>query len=256
MKGDLFKGIVQYELQDGHGYKGKLPVFYPDASSIAAVFTASTSVVRRHLPHPGLHLVELVPGRCLVGFTAFEYRASDIGPYNEVSIGFPITFGHRSIPGLDLVTSLARRTFGGYVWQLPVTTERARYGGVQLYGYPKFLADIELRTAGGWVECVLRADGEPILTLRVRQGPARSGRVTRYKTISMKDGVPLATNIYVLPHAMFETFDRSAATLELGTRHAVCEALRAIGLGARPLLSQHIPSSESILFGPRNLIDD
>ncbi len=37
MKGDLFKGIVQYELQDGHGYKGKLPVFYPDASSIAAV---------------------------------------------------------------------------------------------------------------------------------------------------------------------------------------------------------------------------
>ena len=256
MKGDLFRGIVQTEIRDRHGNPARLPVFYQDVASIAAVFTASTRLVCPLLPHPDLHPVQLLPGVCLVGFTAFEYRACDIDPYNELSIAFPVTFGRPSLPAIDLVASLLRRDFRGYVWQLPVTTERAREGGVDLYGYPKFLADIRFRESAGWTECTVGADGEEILALRVRQGPTRPGRLTRYRTISMRQGVPLFTNVLQLPHEFHETLDRGAATLEVAGRHPVCAQLASLGLGARPLLAQSIPSCETVLFAPRNRIDD
>jgi len=51
-----------------------------------AVYTASTRRVRRLLPHPAMNPIEMFPGRCMVAFTAYEYRKTDIGPYNEFSI--------------------------------------------------------------------------------------------------------------------------------------------------------------------------
>ncbi len=256
MKGELFKGLAQLELQDRTGYSGKLPVFYPEVSSLAVALTASTKRVRELLPHPAMHPVELYPGRCLVGISAFEYRVCDIDPYNELSISFPVTVGRRAIPGLHLLASLARRTFAAYVWQLPVTTERARYGGVELYGFPKFLAEITIKSDGGWVEATLGIEGRRILAVRVRQGPTRPGKRIRYRAYTVKDGVPLVANVLTLPHQAFESMDSSEGALELGSGHPICERLGSLDLGAKPLLSQHFPECESVLFGPRNLVDD
>ena len=92
-KGDFFKGVVQWELtSEEFNFKGKLPVFYYDNTAMTAIYTASTTMVRRLLPRHDMHPVEVKRGRALVAFTAFEYRDSDIDPYNEFSISFPITF--------------------------------------------------------------------------------------------------------------------------------------------------------------------
>ena len=115
-RGDFFKGIIQWEMMmKDKSLEGKLPVFYYDSTSMTAIYTASTDKVRRLLPLPDMHPVEGMSGRALVAFTAFEYRKTDIDPYNEFSISFPITFRKKAIPGITVLGMMARRYFTAYV---------------------------------------------------------------------------------------------------------------------------------------------
>lgn len=256
MRGDLFKGIMQWEMSDGRGYSGKLPIFYQDNTSMTETFTASTAKIKKFLPHEDMHPVELYPGRCIVGFTAFEYRQSDIDPYNEFSIAIIITFGKRSIPGVNVLGSLMSKDFTAYVWHLPVTTERARYGGVELYGYPKIIGDIEFTRKAGRIECRLSEKGEHILTLKGKQLPGKQGATLRYRTYSLKDGVPLCANIYTNPIEFAQSLSGNDASIEIGHTHAISTELEEIGLSKKPILYQYSAVNESILFAPRNPIDD
>jgi hypothetical protein len=256
-KGDFFKDVVQLEFAvPEFNWIGKLPCFYYDTTTMTAVYTASTKKVRPYLPLPEMHPVEMIPGRCLVAFTAFEYRDTDIDPYNEFSITVLITFRRRSIPGLTMMVSTLNRCMTAYVWHLPVTTEIARRGGVDHYGYPKFIADIAFERTPGKLTCTLTEGSETILTLTGNTLPTRPEKRTRIRTYSVKNGIPLATNIDVNPMEYAQSKKRNAATLEIGSNHAICRELHEIGLSARPILYQYIPLNEAILFPPRNLMDD
>lgn len=255
-RASFFEGIVQWELTNEKlGFSGKLPVFYYDNTSMTVTYTAPTAMVRRLLPRADMHPVEIVRGKALVAFTAFEYRSTDIDPYNEFSISFPITFGKKGIPGLTALSMMARRYFTAYVWQLPVTTERARIGGVEMYGYPKFLADITFSDERDMLACRLDEGGKNILTLRGRKLKTAPEKVNRFKTYSVKDGVPLAANIHMNPREFARSMNPRAARLELGD-HPISGTIRSLGLSANPLFYLYMPLMEAILFGPRNLMDD
>jgi hypothetical protein len=256
MKSDFFKGIVQWEIKK-EGLEGsfKLPVFYYDNTSITAIYTASTSKVKKYLPHPEMYPVELFPGRCLVGFTAFEYRNTDINPYNEFSISIPISFGKKAFPGIGILRQMLKRAFTVYIWHLPVTTEIARFGGVELYGYPKFIAKIEFSEKGDFVECNLSEGNEHILTLRGKKLKTSKGKQMRYITYSIKDGIPLVANVFVNPIEFAQSMNPSSAEILIGKEHPICKELQEIELGEYPILYQYIPLNEAILFAPRNLID-
>jgi hypothetical protein len=254
MESELFKGVMQLEVT-AESFTGKLPIFYYDNTSMTAIFTASTSKVKEYLPHPDMRLLEFVPGRCLVVFTAFEYRNTDIGPYNEFSIACLVRFRQFQIPLLSVARHLLTRSFPAYIWHLPVTTEIARAGGVGLYGYPKFIGDIEFERSEDWVECRLSEQRAHILTLKGKALPTAKGKAMRYVTYSVRDGVPLVTNVSVNPVEFAQSADRDAAELEIGTDHSICDELNGIGLGKRPVLYQFSPVNEAILFAGRNLMD-
>lgn len=254
MRGELFKGIKQWEFEQA-AKKFKLPVFYYDNTSITAIYTASTSKVKKVLPHSAMNPIEMFPGRCLVAFTAFEYRRTDIDPYNEFSIAFLITFHKLQIPGLTALWQMARRCFTAYVWKLPVTTEIARFGGVELYGYPKFLADITFDRGKEWIECRLSEKGEKILTLKGKTLPTARGKISRYITYSIVDEIPVTANVVIDPLEFAQSRDSQSANLELGAKHPIAEALREIRLSPGPVMYQFSPVTEAILFGGKNLMD-
>ena len=254
MRGDLFKGVKQWEF-DQAGRKFKLPVFYFDNTSITAIYTASTSKVKKLLPHPAMNPIEMRPGRSMVAFTAFEYRKTDIDPYNEFSIAFLTTFDRPQIPGLTALWQLARRCFTAYVWKLPVTTEIARFGGVELYGYPKFLADITFERGREWIECRLSEKGETILSLKGKVLPTARGKITRFITYSIVDGIPVRANVVVDPLEFAQSRDGQSATLELGAKHAIAEALSGLELSSSPIVYQFSPLTEAVLFAGRNMMD-
>jgi hypothetical protein len=255
-RGDFFRGVAQMELvSKDRTMEGKLPCFYYDNTAMTAIFTASTDRVRGLLPRGDMFPVEIWKGRCLAAFTAFEYRSSDIDPYNEFSISFPITFQKRAIPVLTVLSMMARRYFTAYVWQLPVTTERARKGGVDYYGYPKFLADIAFSHENGMLACSLSEGGSDILCLKGKKLKTRKEKTNRFKTYSIKDGVPLAANVFMNPLEFGISVLPGAAQLTLGN-HAIADQLRGIGLSDKPAFYQYMPVMEAILFGGRNLMDD
>jgi hypothetical protein len=254
MRGELFKGIKQWEFEHA-GRKFKLPVFYYDNTSVTAIYTASTSKVRKLLPHPAMNPIEMFPGRCMVAFTAFEYRKTDIDPYNEFSIAFLIAFDKAPIPGLTALWQMTRHCFTAYVWKLPVTTEIARFGGVELYGYPKFLADITFTKSKDWIECRLSEGGESILNLKGKILAAARGKITRFVTYSITEGIPVTANVVVDPIEFAQSRDKQSAILELGTKHPISAALKEMQLSASPVMYQFSPVTEAILFGGKNLMD-
>jgi hypothetical protein len=255
-RGDFFKGVIQWDMMTKDmSLEGKLPVFYYDNTSMTAIYTASTDKVKRLLPLPDMHPVEAMSGRALVAFTAFEYRKTDIDPYNEFSISFPITFRKKAIPGITVLGMMARRYFTAYVWQLPVTTERARKGGVEMYGYPKFLADISFSRENDALTCTLSEGGKNILVLKGQKLKTSPEKVNRFKTFSVKDGVPLAANVYMNPIEFGKSMSGKAAQLTLGN-HDIAKKLQEINLSPKPLFFQYMPVMEAILYGPRNLMDD
>ncbi len=256
-RGDFFRGVIQWEmLHDAMPRKLPLPVFYYDNTAMTAIYTASTERIRKLLPLTDMHPVEMLPGRSLAAFTAFEYRKTDIDPYNELSISFPITFEKRGIPVLTVLKMMARKYFTAYVWKLPVTTEIARTGGVAMYGYPKFIADIVFDRSESFISCTLSEGGEKILTLKGQKLGTSPEKVNRFKTYSVKDGVPLAANVYMNPIESGKSMSGSAAELSLGEKHTIARTLRDLKLSDKPLFFQYMPVMEAILFGPRNLIDD
>jgi len=254
MRGDFFKGVVQWEF-DWRGSKGILPIFYHDNTSMSAIFMASTDKVKKYLPLPEMKLIEVFPGKCLVAFTAFEYRKTDINPYNEFSIAFLVTYKTPSIPVTTIAWQTLKKSFSAYIWQLPVTTEIARIGGVDIYGYPKFIADIVFQKNQDRLECNLSEKGKKILTLKGKVLPTAQSKVMRYLTYSVKNGIPLMANVFVNPLEFAQSNNPKAAEIDLGTDHPISEVLRNIGMSKSPLMYQYCPVNEAILFGGRNLMD-
>ena len=255
MNNDFFKGIKQWEI-NMQEMNFKMPIFYYDTTAITAIYTASTAKVKELLPLSRMHPIELSPGKCLVAFTAFEYRKTDIEPYNEFAISFLITFDKPQIPFLSAAGQMFRRRLSVYIWQLPVTTEVARFGGVEFYGYPKFIADIEFQRQTDHITCHLSEDGNKILSLRGKVLPVARGKNTKYITYSVIDDIPLVTNVQMNPLEFSESRDKQAATLEIGTDHRICEDLRKIELSESPAMYQYSPLNQAILFAGRNLMDN
>ena len=247
MRGDLFKGVGQKEFEY-QGQKVKMPVFYYDNTFLAAAYTASTAGVRKLLPHREMRPVELYPGRCLVVFMAFEYRKSDLGPYNEFSIAAGVTFGKAQVPLATLASQFLRRSLSACILQLPVTTETARAAGVDFYGYPKFIAGIDFHREPGQVRCNLSEKGEDILSLSGNVLPTGEGKQIEYTTFSIKDGAPLRTRILVSPVDFAQSMSRDAARLEIASDHPICRDLRSMDLGEKPVLYQYSPVAEAVLF--------
>ncbi len=250
---EFFSGIKQWEFER-NGHEFKLPVFYYDTTSFSAIYTGATRCIKALLPHPSMKPIELYPGRCLVTFTCLEYRKTDIGPYNEVVIACPISFGHRPIPGVTAATQMARHSYTTFIWQLPVTTEIARAGGVEFYGYPKFLADIDFELDGEWIRCDLTEGGDKILTLEGRVLRTGKGKVTRLVSYSVSDGIPLRANVLQNPIELGHSNKRDAARLSLGGAHPIATTLEGIGLSKHPIAYQFSPVNEAILFPARNLV--
>jgi len=255
MKEDIFKGVKQWDTEIG-GARAKRPLFFYDSFSMQAIYAASTKKVLKYIPHPAMHPVELVPGKCLVVFTAFEYRKSDIGPYNEFSIAIMINWGGKVIPGLTMLKQMMSGNLSGYMWHLPVTTEIARHGGVVAYGLPKFIAGIDFKNNGQFIECELSEGKNKILNFKGKILKTSKGKIRRFKTYSLINGIPLVTNIHTNQVKFAKSSGKDSASIEIGVNHKICHELRDIDLDKRPFFYQYVPLSQSILFPAKNIMDN
>ena len=153
---DFFKQF-EYKEIEFEGEKGEVPAKYFDVFTISAIFPASAKKLKKYFSTKKMKLIKPFPGISLIFVIAYEYKhISALGPYNEVGIGFPFIFKDRT-----------QEYEGTQFIHLPVTTERARKLGVDLFGYPKFVADINFEKGEQTTKCTLNHDNEHILSLEV-----------------------------------------------------------------------------------------
>lgn len=250
----FFDGVTQSDVTIA-GQPAKMPIFYYDGTATSAMFAARLGALRRLMPDPRFSPARLAPGLGAVAITCFEYRDTDIGPYNELAISVVLNepWFLPNLPGRALIASLRRRQLHAWVHHLPVTTEIARAGGVDFYNYPKFIAGIDFQESEERRVCRLSEGAEDILTLSgERIATPRSEQFQLFSHLWM-DRQPQSSEFKINAIEMGVSLSPQAATLELGERHPIARELADLIVRRRPLQYQYLASFEGILYGPEHL---
>lgn len=230
----FFAGTRSEPVELSTGVRIGLPVRYYAWSAIMAHFPVPTAAVRKLLPTNKLKPVQLRPGKAILCMAAMEYRQiADVAPYNEFGIMVPVLYEPTiNILGLPLFFPHWFRRFGLYVHHLPVTTQAAYDFGVEIWGYPKIVAEISFEDVGDMRRCRLRADGKDIVTLELKK-VATKARPMNFYSYTVKDGQLLRTLIQTQGHFGIARL-RGGASYTLGD-HPISEELRALGMSRTPV---------------------
>ncbi|MBN3922529.1 acetoacetate decarboxylase family protein [Nostoc sp. NMS4] len=237
---DFFQQIKQVEIPWG-STKIFLPVFYYDVATLSVQFLASIKKVSQFLPSRRMHPFRVTPWHCVVSISAFEYRDSDIGAYNEVSIAVPVILDGSS----PLFIGTRHKVPQVYIHHLPVTTEIARDLGVEFAGYPKFLANIDFERDGKWVRCHLKQANQSIFTLTAQEGTLQNVPRSRMQPITVRSGYLLRCELIVSERQQMSHQGASGVSLELG-EHSIAEELKQWKLG-KIIGYQYAPQHQAIL---------
>lgn len=246
----FFAGVEIKETILSTGVRIWLPIRYYDLSWINAIFPAPAAKVQRLLPSNKLKPILLAPGIAVVALSGFEYRKSDLNPYNEFVVAIPVQYEPLvNIPGLPLLfhpvlSPQWYRKFGMYVHHLPVTTQLALDSGVEIYGYPKFIAEISFEETDDMRRCRLRAEGKEIVVLEVKKSATKARSISFY-TYTVKNGQLLRTLIQTQGQYCITRFP-GGASYTLGD-HPIAEELKTLGMGKTAMGRIYAPQLQSLL---------
>ncbi len=254
MSADTFFDAYRQAPVSIRGAPGKSPMFFRDFNMMGGVFAADRAAARAALPARGYRSLDLPLGRALVAVHCMEYKDSDIGPYNEVSLSIALRRGPLPFTSLlQAARALRTRTFHAYVKALPVTTEVALHGGVDFFNYPKFLADITFRETSSHRVCTVRdkQSRDLILEFEGRKLPARpcEERLTLHTYPEIK-GRPARARLVVNQLERGASFMLGAG-LRFGA-HPAADVFKRLGIG-RLAHYLYAPRCQGVLFAPEAL---
>jgi hypothetical protein len=223
----------------------EVPARYYRDDCFAGFFSADTGAVREVLPSSDLHPVLWPGGRAVVAIMAFNYLDTGLVRYGEIGISPVCTYGRQAPPLLPVLLEDRYPGFGGFVLHLPVTSLVARDGGRVVWGYAKFVADMDFEKRPAYQRVRLAEGGAHILTLTVQQ-----------RGLPLKDNRPIVTysvlgdqvlRTVVPSRAVYQLgFLPGCGTLELGD-HPVADELRDLDLSPSAILTKNYLTRCSIL---------
>ncbi len=232
----------------------ELPILYFDGFSGTALFDVDPAVAREVLATflmetPAEADLTFLPvqreGTATAAITFYDYRDTSIGPYREVALALlvvprRIATGDELGRGDAMTGSDAKPGF--CILDLPVTTPLAEAAGRELWGYPKFLAGVDVDVADG---CDFRGQlrderGDVILELAGRAGEStgetKEGRdVVTYSSQAQGQ----ESDMQLLSTTITTACDYTALlpgtlALQVGeSKHPMATRLRELGLGGR-----------------------
>jgi hypothetical protein len=240
---DFFQEIEHSEVP-WKQYQLHVPVFYPDIMLMTVSILAPLESVKKLLPSTRLKPYRLSPWHSTISITTYQYRQSDLGPYNEVAISIPVTIDQDTPLFTGVIRKLPKETMA-YMRHLPVSTEIARVVGVEFAGYPKFVAEIEFREEDDWVTCELAADGQQILELSGRKLGLEKFPRFRMHPLTSRRGYILRSELVVSESEMGMSTRKGDVKLVLGD-HPIAAELRGLNLG-KVLSYGYCPRAKGVL---------
>ncbi|HWD52106.1 MAG TPA: acetoacetate decarboxylase family protein [Acidimicrobiales bacterium] len=204
------------------------------------------SVAAQRLVDPtGLTVTGPLPGKALVALAVCRYDDTDLDPYHEVAMSFVVRAhdAHSGASGLERLQEFASGAIGVYIHQLPVDQEFSCAAGRDIWGFPKWVASIDIdegspsgsaRSAGSATAVRLVDAGRHVLSLAMTGGGRLRLPSQAPPTYSFRDGVLRRTTWTISSEGLSGRL--GGATLVLG-HHPMADELRSLGLPKRALFS-------------------
>lgn len=236
------KKPVWYAVHSLTGIKMQMTTHYHDASMFSASFRVPFNKVKKLLPSTKLLPIELYPGVAEILIQANEFRHIDIlYPYNEVAIAIPISYQIES-----------RTTIPFALWYiyLPVSTEDGRWGGVENYGFPKFVAEIKIDNNSNTAQCNLIHEGSKIITLKVKAANTQF-QEWAVNNISPKDGHLIYSLFTVKGHRGIDETP-GGGSITFGD-HPIAKELQSLDMEVTSFRHIYVPKAEAVLSVGREI---
>ena len=230
----------------------ELPVFCSDGSAVAAFFTCDYDKAAQKLEGTGLYPIRVSRGKAIATLGLFEYRQSTLEPYNEGFLMIAVSPQPKMsllAQRLQLFMTAEKRKLGFYTLDLPITEELPLVAGREIWGVPKFLADISLNFSNDRFrgEVLVKSTGEKILSL---ESSFNKGMPFRFlDSMVYSNHQDSILKIISNFHCSVRITRDKEARLEVGSiDHPMAHNLRDLDLdGATPFLLQSADKIEFIL---------
>ncbi|NUW30143.1 acetoacetate decarboxylase family protein [Nonomuraea sp. SMC257] len=220
-----------------------MPVEVRDATVCSAMYPVRADAARAVIAYSGLDVAEVFPGKAVCVLTFVDYRDGDLDRYHEFGMAFMVR-----PPGVAGAAGLADlRQAGVFIHWLPVDQGFTLEAGRSIWGFPKELADIELRLSSPYKRCIVRKDGRLVLDMLLKPGvPVPGpGPMTPLDAYTHRDG--LTRRVPWSVRARGVRVRPGGALIRLGN-HPVAKELSELGLPKRALTSSTVARVE-MTFG-------
>jgi len=238
-------------------FPSKTPLFFRDVSMMLAIFEADAKVAKQYLPSSDFKLISPFPGRALIGINCFEYKDSDIGPYNEVSIAIAVE-NKKWKPGfVSVFGSTLTQNFHANILQLPVTTDVALHGGLDFFNYPKYKADIEFIENETNRTCIVKDNDELLFAFKMKKIKTKTYDQNKtYNSFNkaLFNSYPIMNNQIMKADLLVNQIEKGTQwmgkgfTVEIGN-HQKSQLLKELKLG-RLMQQVYMPKGEAVLMEP------
>ncbi len=225
-----------------------MPVRIRQADVHSAMFSVPADAAQAMIDYSGLRVFEHRPGQAVVNLMLARYIDGDLGRYLEFGTAVMI-----NPPGSSASGWRALGSAGAFIHHLPVDQEFTLEAGRTIWGFPKIMADFEVRD-GKRLGFDVAADGQHIATMEFGRGLPVPGLFTSrprtLKAFSHLDGVTREVPWEMRISGVRGTL--GGATLRLGD-HPYARELAALGLPKRPMMSSTVGRVE-MTFGDAEVI--
>jgi hypothetical protein len=221
-----------------------LPMLFYEASYLISLFHVDAERLLDAIGDVAVEPALDRKGRGIIGLAFYEYRHASIAAYNEVGLAAQVVRkGDKppKFPFIDMMRKPSSRKSYNYLFHLPVTTQSANAAGLEIWGFPKFVAEIPLAFDGRRFEgsVVDPVSSTPIMTYMGDCGPGLSLPGMDLRIYTELDGQPMET--IVDTNYTGHSGTGGNMTLKIGeSDHPMAQTLRKLDLGGKKPFLTHV----------------
>ncbi len=235
------------------GSQVSTPVEIRDARSWFSTFAVPLESARDLISYSGLEPSPMMGKRALVSLGFVRYVDGDLGPYHEVVVAV-IVSAHGNAAGISAGTVPGKKKSGetgAFIHQLPVNQPFTCAAGRDIWGFPKFVTDIEIDEGVHRDTGTLKINGELALRISIAHGVPTRLPDTSLAAYSCGDGVLRRTEWRLDGEG--SRGRPGGVKIELGN-NAFADELRVLGFPRRALMSGSMRRVR-MTFGDAEIVD-
>jgi len=229
------------------------PVVVADASMLMNAYLVNAAVAQEMIEDSGFRVLEMFPGKAILQLLLVDYRKNELGDYNEAAIIFPVLTPGESkpFPFFGTVQRIATGRVGNFVYRMPVDQEFTTHAGRYIWGFPKWVARIDIefgekRATGSFFD-----EGELVFSFAAKTGGSGKVKEQRAASLAIRDGKAWKT--FGTNTGSGLTFSLGGTMPAIGESHPLALELRTLGLPKKPLFSVSIKTTAMSFSGPESV---